>query len=653
MKGQCSPFVLLAVLGGLGSSPGYATHVTRRGVDNPSAEDYIRRSCHAVTVIGDYVYIDGGMVTERVNSSDPGASPSYAVNSTLSISLKESWTNETVELRSIPKTAPLLSKQIHWTDPSTSSFYTWGGMSNTGSPPSNELWRLAADGEGGGAWSPVSQQDYRDFSQLTRPMGAAFAQSGDVGYALGGVATSLTDSDIHKENPGYALTGLVSYNFQTGTWTNTSSAHYGGYGTSLNARAEYVPLGPNGLLLFLGGAETPVDATNETIVQVTWNSLTMVDPVTGEWFTQGTTGVRPPTTESACSVGALGPNGTYEIFIYGGVSDQLSSTSSDVHILSLPGFNFFKANTEDGTPRSDHGCAVVGRRQMLSVGGVDGANRTYTPPTTADPWAQGLGIFDMTALQWTDSFDPNAAAYDTPDTVKDWYAAGGLNGVQWAAPALQALFVNGSTSALSNTTDGNITDASATTGTPTSTIVGGAVGGAVGAAFLGMATFFLMRRRRQRQQKQHKNKKNSREKMVEVDDGIAEYRPDPWPKEGHGAGGGHPHPRYMSPVSGITEGTAVEAYGVDYVGGGGGFGPGGGCGSAEWEWRGELPDHETGWHTELQGSEVKLHRPGGAGVDGAVVREVELPGVDVERTYELPAPIPGPRHELPDRKYTS
>jgi hypothetical protein len=227
--------------------------------------------------------------------------------------MTESWTNETVRIRSIPKTAPQLSKQIHWTDTSSKSLYTWGGFTADNSSPSKELWRFSADGSGGGAWSQVTQQDYRAFMDLKSPFSSAFTQSKDVGYAFGGAVMHSSDASIDKGMPGYAAPGLVSYNFRTGEWKNSSSTSYGGYGTSLNARAEYVPFGPNGLLLFLGGAETPVDATNQTIVEVTWNTITMVDPVTHKWYKQTTSGQKPPTIESHCSIGMPGPNNTYEM----------------------------------------------------------------------------------------------------------------------------------------------------------------------------------------------------------------------------------------------------------------------------------------------------------------------------------------------------
>ena len=238
------------------------------------------------------------------------------VTSTWSIDLTKSWTNETVPLRAIPKTSPVLAKQVHWVD--GKSLYTWGGFTSDGSSPEQALWRFTADGSGGGAWAQVTQRDYRSFSKLKGTFGSAFTQTDDVGYSFGGAVTKSSDSSVDKAKPGYATPGLVSYNFRTGTWENSTvtTSSYGGYGTSLNARAEYVPFGPNGLVMFLGGAETPVDATNESIVEVNWNKISMVDPVTNKWYSQTTNGTKPPTIESHCRGGVPGPNGTYEMYEY-------------------------------------------------------------------------------------------------------------------------------------------------------------------------------------------------------------------------------------------------------------------------------------------------------------------------------------------------
>jgi hypothetical protein len=50
---------------------------------------------------------------------------------------------------------------------------------------------------------------------------------------------------------------------------------------------------------------------------------------------------------------------------------------------------------------------------VLTIGGTDGSG--------ADPAPQGLLLFDMTALEWKDSYDADAAAYERNETVQKWY----------------------------------------------------------------------------------------------------------------------------------------------------------------------------------------------------------------------------------------
>ncbi|KAI1421022.1 hypothetical protein F5Y12DRAFT_67382 [Xylaria sp. FL1777] len=633
MKGRCSPFVLLAVWGALGRPGiarelGLASRDDANSSDIPSAHDFVRRACHTLAVLGDYLYIDGGQMTERVDGSAPADSPSFNVATTWSINMTESWTNDTVQLRSIPKAAPLLSKQIHWTDPSAESLYTWGGFTSDGSSPSQALWRFSPDGSGGGAWAQVTQRDYLDFSRLKGTFGSAFTQAEGVGYSFGGAVMKSSDGSVAKSIPGYATPGLVSYNFQTGVWDNTTvtMASYGGYGTSLNARAEYVPFGPNGLLMLLGGAETPVDATNDTIVEILWNRISMVDPVTKKWHTQTTSGTKPPTIESHCSVGVPGPNGTYEIFIYGGVSDQIRGTSPEVYVLSLPGFVFFKG-PDDAPPRSDHQCVVVGKggRQMLSMGGVDGENRTFTAPTTADPWTYGLGVLDMTELKWTDSYDADAADYDSPAVVKQWYDDGNLQNVHWDSEEVEAIFMTQQTT--STPTPSHTPSALGGSPQPTGVIVGGAVGGVLGVAVIGMMSFLLVRRNRRARADTPDSRRRLAPSAGDLHQ-IAEYKPEPWPKDYHRG------PRYYSPDS-ILSGPTVHSPPMS---------PQPRYDETREIWRSELSGHQDGIVTTV-----------------AAVRVGELPGTEpcvgeldpnTQWAHELPAPLESDRTELPDRKYS-
>ncbi|KAI1739452.1 hypothetical protein F4680DRAFT_136657 [Xylaria scruposa] len=640
MKGRCSPFVLLAVWGALGRLGIIAREIKSRddvnGSGIPSAHDFVRRGCHTVALLGDYLYVDGGQVTERVNDSAPADSPSFDVTTTWSINMTEAWTADTVPLQAIPKTAPLLSKQAHWIDYSTNSLYTWGGFTSDGSSPSHGLWRFKADGSGGGSWTQVTQRDYASFSKMKGTFGSAFTQTKDAGFAFGGAVTKSSDDTIAKTIPGYATPGLISYDFQTGEWENSTSSSYGGYGTSLNARAEWIPFGPNGQLIFLGGAESPVDATNETIVETSWNRLTIVDPVTKQWHTQMTSGTKPPTIESHCSVGVPGPNGTYEIFLYGGVSDQLRDTSPQVYVLSLPGFVFFEGPT-DAPPRSDHQCAIVGKgqRQMLSMGGVDGENRTFTAPTTADPWPYGIGILDMTELKWTDSYDPNAPAYDSPDVVKQWYAAGNLENMHWDSPEVQAIFMREPAPAPAPTQNAVATGAHST-----GVIVGGAVGGVLGVAAIGMMSFMLVRRSR----RTRVDTPDSSHRQLAPADGsdqeeIAEYKPEPWPKDDRGQ-------RYPSYSTNST-----------LSGGGGGMLHSPSISPQPYS----LPhpqrltdthkSHMT-WLSELSGHQDGIVPIRGGELPGTTPQVGELMDSNMQWAHELPAPLESPRTELPDRKYS-
>lgn len=79
---------------------------------------------------------------------------------------------------------------------------------------------------------------------------------------------------------------------------------------------------------------------------------------------------------------------------------------------------------------------------MLSIGGTNGALGWPDSLSDPDPWDLGLGIFDMTELRWTDSYEPKAATYESPDMVKRWYDQGGLKSVHWTSDEVRALFTN-------------------------------------------------------------------------------------------------------------------------------------------------------------------------------------------------------------------
>ena len=106
-------------------------------------------------------------------------------------------------------------------------------------------------------------------------------------------------------------------------------------------------------------------------------------------------------------------------YVFGGASK--TSEYGDLWILSLPAFHWIKVDLNT-SGRYVHACALVGERQMISVGGLQQGE--WTEP---DQWSQGIGVLDLPTLTWSDGYKSKAGAYDTPQIVKDYYKTRSVN----------------------------------------------------------------------------------------------------------------------------------------------------------------------------------------------------------------------------------
>ncbi|KAK1831021.1 hypothetical protein QBC39DRAFT_99475 [Podospora conica] len=483
--------------------------------DVPATDQFLRRASTAAIVVGDYVYIDGGEVSRLQDGrTGPNDHPSYAVNGTLSLPLTRSWDTASATFIQRPKSAPVLNRQAVWRDPSGTGFYIWGGATAySASPPPPEIWKFTVDGSGGGSWA---KEDPRGraaaaLASTVRATDGAWAQSKDVGYYVGGKATGSTDANITGDNAMIPLPGLTAFNMTSGELTNSSAAGLSLYGTLVGGVAEFVPFGSSGLLLFLGGSYAPVVTSTTQWATVGFDSLTLYDPSRRVWYSQQTSGDRPSKRERFCVVGVQGPNGTYEIFMYGGITTADYKASGDVYILSLPGFVFFKATpSSTSTKRAEHACVLAGNRQMLSVGGIDidlSFPEVFFDP---DPWKNGLGVLDLTALTWGARYDAKAQPYESPEVVKQWYAKGSLASVKWTSDTVRGLFAQGAPPGTTSDPKGAPPEDETSVGTPgpkssktggspiSSGAIGGIVAGVVGGLGLGLilAWVFLKYKKR-------------------------------------------------------------------------------------------------------------------------------------------------------------
>ena len=364
------------------------------------------------------------------------------MNDTLIIDLSKSWAPGTVSIKALVKdAAPTRNWGSLWAD-SDNSIFSFGGtrsmMLSTpiSTNPGVQLWKFT-----GSNWSQVLDSPSTSSPTLTgiSPAAGASVFANGQGYMLGGFQGDKRSGTYG--NIVQPWTGLLSYNSTSNIWSNDSTAGltpYGLIGNQLLVAPEY---GAEGILIAIGGQFTgPVNWTDDGENFVSFSNISVYDIASNSWFWQTATGNTgpgdiPPSRTVFCSVGVHSAQGTHEIFIYGGYDDSFvlgtaSPSSSDnsgqasfnvVYVLSLPGFVWFKVNDTTAEARTLHQCHLIGNRQVLSVGGLNPSLDYDTACNTTDPFPQGLGIFDMVDLKWTNSYDVEAAPYTLPTVIQDWY----------------------------------------------------------------------------------------------------------------------------------------------------------------------------------------------------------------------------------------
>lgn len=218
----------------------------------------------------------------------------------------------------------------------------------------------------------------------------------------------------------------------------------------------------------------------------------------------------------------------------------------DVFVLSLPAINWFRASGSSAK-RAWHYCELIGKRQMLVIGG---AEPTATLGATPDPWNHGLGVFDMTELSWSNNYNASSQPYEQPSIVKQYYATNSPRPSVWNDPALAAIFAT-STTAAGSSSSGSGEGSSSSSGTSISpsgssapshknvgAIAGGVVAGLVAICILLGLALLLLRRQHHKQRVNEKPPppqpvseldKNPAAQEMPTDRSVHQLGPaDPW-----------------------------------------------------------------------------------------------------------------------------
>lgn len=238
------------------------------------------------------------------------------MNSTLSIDLSKSWSNTGVVINVIPKKRPTSTKanQVLWTDPSSDTFYIFGGKWLFGENMNEtEVWKFTADGKGRGDWALQEPANPSLFNGHVPSEFGVFATANGTGFQIGGLASGWTQI---RRASSQAVPGMLAFNMKTKVWSNGTEG-FSPVGTISGGSAHYVPsFGPRGLVMVMGGQSFAVDGEikRETAKYFDLRNLTFFDPQTKTQYWQITTGDIPPWPRSGfCTAGFQNTDGGYEM----------------------------------------------------------------------------------------------------------------------------------------------------------------------------------------------------------------------------------------------------------------------------------------------------------------------------------------------------
>jgi uncharacterized membrane protein YgcG len=471
------------------------------------------------------VYIDGGEVSYS-NSSETGGVEYQYSDSLIYIDITADFSPSSATVASIDKPDGVsnLVQGGLWVDGDAGTLYT--GFAGFGPALGDEaeqpqgLWSFQPGSDGSeGTWTNLNDTTDTFFTTDKRPFGAPVASGNGTAFLLGGLDVFGT---WHVP-----VSGLLSYNFSSQTMTNTTvSTSTDGF--LQMGSMQYVPnFGSAGILVSAGGNHGYQKSSGEWASNwQAFDTVQVFDIASSTWYDQITTGTVPPFRMQYCMTGAASSNRTYEILVYAGWNNTLGdyATSFDAaYVLSLPSFNWFKADYTASNPRHGLTCEHIGGGQVLTIGGLDtsqydASNQYRGVFHTKDPFPQGLGIFDLSSMSFTDAFEANKTTYDYADALSTYYqtrdrissSMGDSLRVVFAVEDFTASATavsdsesgsSGSSSGSESSSSGGDSGSGSESGSGTSqsnvgAIAGGVIGGVVGVALIAAAVFFILRRRR-------------------------------------------------------------------------------------------------------------------------------------------------------------
>ncbi|OJJ29700.1 hypothetical protein ASPWEDRAFT_122305 [Aspergillus wentii DTO 134E9] len=470
-------------------------------------DNFCRIWYHQSVVKNNALYIDGGLEVFTPSSNASASNKTTGYNTYLvKLDLTDSWDWKTnISLETIEKTkssqtgtaAPLLVRGALYSGPTNDSqFYLYGGSvstQNTSFPgwqsPSSPQYSL---------WSyDTSNQDWSQYDTSldvpNRPNNGAFAEAPDLGLAFyhNGQIDEGSSPALEKESSFRAfLPGLVVIDTKTQIVRNYSTDAVPDSPRSRHGGVYIAGVGEKGIFVTVGGVTKSVDDSSSknkgSLISMEYIDILDVSSLStsnGTWYRQKASGDIPSSRLDFCLVAvSAADNSSHNIYMYGG--RDFSTDYDELYILSLPSFKWIKV-WQGESPRWGHTCHVVGKSQLLTVGGADDGNFTRG----CDWETKMVGVYDLSRGTWGSVYKSYDDAYQVPRTVFREVGGDATGGATTTQP--DGGFDSKDTAQLFGSSG-----TSSSKGISGGAIAGAVIGSVAGAAILAGLAFFFFRRKK-------------------------------------------------------------------------------------------------------------------------------------------------------------
>lgn len=468
------------------------------------------------------LWIQGGQI-----KTSPDQSTNTWTNALLSLDLTKPWNAGSPALNLIikdslnPYSPPAVSLGSLWSSNDGQSLYQWGGQFADNpyiSPGPSNTFKFDTQSL---TWNQINNtmgdQVLRASEGASALVPNLGSNSNHLAYYFGGHLDWASVPNWSNSTPRIFLDSIIEFDLGSLSWKNYSSFAPSSVSGFNNATAEsaptiradgtltYVPsIGTKskGALVSIGGGQNFQSTTQNSNRSIDNSALDVFDLETKSWVKQATQGDIPPPRVNHCAVrGTAKVNGVpqHQIFVYGGQIVNGSSQSTDLYVLSIPGFIWtFVGDRLNSQPsaRAGHTCDLIGS-QMIVIGGYVASDLLCD--------SQSVYIFDTTSLSWQSSYKPGLP-YRTPDRFASKLGGTGIGYSTSSA---------GSCIGGDGSKDKDMTikyKSSTSSPSHVGAIVGGILGAIVG-LFIILLILLLLRKRKNQAREREKQDRLEREKM--------------------------------------------------------------------------------------------------------------------------------------------